>query len=81
MINHAVETPPQFYARFVGILYLIIIVGGLHAEAFVRQRLVVSGDPAVTANNILAHELLYPSGFAARVHHRDVQFAVGVHLL
>ena len=46
---------------------MIIIVGGLFAEAFVRQRLVVYRDPAATASNILAHELLYRLGFAARI--------------
>lgn len=67
MTNRTVETSPQVYARIAGVLYLVIIVGGLFAEAFVRQRLIVHGDPAATATNILAHELLFRQGFAAGV--------------
>jgi hypothetical protein len=55
---------PQVQARIAGFLYLIVIVGGAFAELFVRGRLVVHGDAAATAHNILAHPLLYRSGFA-----------------
>jgi len=61
------ETSPQIYARIAGFLYLIVIVGGIFAEVFVRGRLVVHGDPAATARNILTHELLYRMGFAAEI--------------
>lgn len=67
MIDRTVSTSPQFYARIAGILYLIIITGGIFAEIFVRQHLVVLWDPAATAANILAHEMLYRLGFAAGV--------------
>ena len=56
---------PQAYARTAGVLYLIVIAGGLFAEVFVRQRMVVANDAAATANNILAHEQLFRLGFAA----------------
>jgi hypothetical protein len=56
---------PRLYARIAGGLYLIVIVGGLFAEIFVRGRLVVPGDAAATAHNIMAHQLLYRMGFAA----------------
>lgn len=55
------------YARIAGILYLVVIIGGIFAEVFVLQQLVVHRDPAATAANILAHEMLYRSGFAAHV--------------
>jgi hypothetical protein len=67
MTNRTVETSPQTLARIAGVLYLIIIVGGIFAEIFVRQQLVVKGDPAATATNILAHEMLYRLGFASGV--------------
>lgn len=67
MTTRTVETSPQLYARIAGILYLIIIVGGIFAELFVRQQMVVNGDPAATATNILAHEMLYRLGFASGV--------------
>ena len=43
------EFSPQSCARIGGILYLLIIAAGLFAQAFVRDRLVVPGDAAVTA--------------------------------
>jgi hypothetical protein len=58
---------PRTKARIAGFLYLIVIVGGIFAQIGVRARLVVSGDAAATANNILAHELLYRLGFAVEV--------------
>jgi len=53
------ETPPGLKARAAGVLYLIIIIAAPFAEVFVRGRLIVSGDAAATATNILAHEPLY----------------------
>lgn len=61
------EVSPRVKARIAGFLYLIIIVGGIFAEIGVRGRLVVSGDAVATANNIVAHELLYRLGFAVEV--------------
>jgi len=58
------EASPRRYARIAGFLYLIVIVGGIFAELLVRGRLVVHGDAAATAHNILAHQLLYRCGFA-----------------
>jgi hypothetical protein len=61
------EMSPRTKARIAGFLYLIVILGGLFAELFVRGRLTVPGDAAATARNILAHQLLYRSGFAVEV--------------
>jgi hypothetical protein len=54
-------------ARIAGFLYVIVIVFGAFAELGVRGRLVVPGDPAATAQNILSHQTLYRLGFAAEV--------------
>ena len=43
MTTRTIEQSPQLYARIGGVLYLIIIVVGLFGEAFVRDRLIVSG--------------------------------------
>jgi Domain of unknown function (DUF4386) len=67
LTNRIRERSPRFQARIAGFLYLIVIVGGFFAEIFVRGRLVVHGDPAATAHNILTHELLYRAGFSAEV--------------
>jgi hypothetical protein len=59
------EVSPQVYARVAGILYLVIILAGMFAVIFVRDKLIVSGDPTATAHNIMAHELLWRFGIAA----------------
>jgi|SRR5208283_1840727 len=56
---------PRLSARIAGIFYLIVIVAAPIAQVFVRGRLVVYGDAAATATNILAHELLYRLAGAA----------------
>lgn len=63
----AVEASPRLKARIAGLLYLIVIVGGFFAEVLVRGKLVVHGDPAATAHNIMAHEMLYRWGFVAEL--------------
>ena len=58
---------PQFQARMAGGLYLINIVAGLFAIGYVSTTMVVPGDAAATARNILAHELLYRLGIVAHI--------------
>ncbi len=54
-------------ARLAGLLYLIVIACGLFGVGFVQGSLVVRGDAAATANNIIASESLYRLGFAAQL--------------
>lgn len=67
MTHHDTLAAPRAWARTAGALYLIVILGGIFAEVFVRGELIVWGDAAATAHNILAHEQLYRAGFAAGV--------------
>ena len=67
MTEQVSETSPRLKARIAGLLYLIVIVGGIFAEILVRGRLVVQGDATATAHNIVGHELLYRLGFAAEI--------------
>lgn len=64
MIRADTEVSPQLYARAIGVLYLIVIVVGFFAYGYVPGKL-VSADVAVTANNILAHALLWRAGVVA----------------
>ena len=59
------ETSPQSYARIAGLFYLLIIIAGAFAEALVRNKLVVYGDTAATANNIIHSEFLWKIGITA----------------
>jgi hypothetical protein len=47
-----------------GALFLLTVLMGVFAQGFVSERLVVSGDAAATATNILAHEPRFRLGFA-----------------
>ena len=59
MTDRAAQTTPLIYARIAGFLYLIIILSSIFNEIFVRSNLVVSGDAATTADNIMASEWLF----------------------
>ena len=54
---------PRFQARIAGVFYLFTAMTGF--SVLVRGRLVVYGDAAATATNILAHEPLFRLAFAA----------------
>lgn len=54
-------------ARSAGVLYLVVIVTAGFAEGFVRSRLVIDGNGAATANNLLLHEFLYRAGGVADI--------------
>lgn len=49
----------RLLSRIGGILYLYIIVAALFGEMYVRDRLIVPGDAAATASNILDSETLF----------------------
>ena len=64
MPNDATGISPQRYARIGGVLYLIIIAAGLSGELFVRGSLVVPGNAAATAANIVQSRYLWRAGIA-----------------
>ncbi|CAK6690040.1 DUF4386 domain-containing protein [Synechococcus sp. CBW1107] len=55
----------RLQARLAGALYLLIIVLAGFAEGYVRSSLVVPGQAASTASNILASPVLFRLGVAA----------------
>jgi hypothetical protein len=57
------ESSPSFRARMAGLFYLLMAVSGGLA-VFARRGLIVGGDAATTAANILAHESRYLLAFA-----------------
>jgi len=62
LMERIAETSPRRKARIAGVFYLLtFLTGGVAVPSF---RLVVSGDAAATATNILAHEPLFRLGFA-----------------
>jgi dolichyl-phosphate-mannose--protein O-mannosyl transferase len=63
MMERTREASPRPGARITGFVYLLYFLTAVLAEFLVRG-LVVSGDAAATANNILAHQALYRLGLA-----------------
>jgi hypothetical protein len=65
--TEAFERPPLFYARVAGFIYLFAMALGIFSQVFILGRIVVPGDAAATANNILASEGLFRLGIAVDV--------------
>src|SRR6266550_3811325 len=54
---------PKSLARVAGAFYLLTILTGAFAQGFVADKLVIFGDAATTANNILTQKSLFQWGF------------------
>lgn len=83
MTAQTIERSPQVYARIGGILYLMIIAAGAFGELFVRGTLIVSGNAAATAGNILASQSLWRAGIAGDilVHIFDIPLMLVLYLI
>jgi hypothetical protein len=79
MENQTTITSQYNAARLAGLLYLIAMATGLFAEFYVHfpSTLIVIGDAAKTASNIMANERLYHIGIANNI----ITFAIDVALI
>lgn len=67
MTSGSTVASPRTYARMGGLLYLFIIAAAAFGEIFVRNRLIVWGDAAATASNIVGAETLFRVGLAGEM--------------
>lgn len=65
MTEQITEASPRFKARMAGVFQLLEALTATFGEVIVLGRLVVAGNAASTAANILGHERLFWLGFAS----------------
>lgn len=53
--------------RFAGLLYVLMSILGFFAMGYVPDKLIVHGNAALTANNVVTHEMLFRLGIAAQL--------------
>jgi hypothetical protein len=76
MMDGISATSPRVKARIAGVLYLLGFLTGIFAQGYVSARLVVDGDAAVTATNILTHRGLFEWGFTVYLIEMTCQIAM-----
>jgi hypothetical protein len=62
MTNRISETSPHIYAKVAGFGLLLMFILAIFANFFVLEGLIVPGDAATTASNIMANEMLFRCG-------------------
>ncbi len=67
MTKNIVKSSSSFQARLAGWLYLLVIPLGIFGGLYVPSKLIVSGDAAATAANLLASESLFRLGIVSEL--------------
>jgi hypothetical protein len=63
MMERIADALPKSKARITGLVYLLYFLAAIFGQSMI-SRVVVSGDAAITANNLLAHQSVFRWGFA-----------------
>ena len=74
MSEPATEASASAKAKWVGIFEILEALTATYGQVIVLSKLIVSGNAAATATNILGHEALFRVGFASCL------FGVGFHI-
>ena len=67
MTNHTADASQQKAARVAGLAYILIIVLAILKVNFLESNLIISGNDAATANNIMANEFLFRIGVVSEI--------------
>jgi hypothetical protein len=65
MTTRTAETSPFLIARVAGFLYLLVIPLGIFGALYVPSKLIVPGNAAATARNLVASESLFRLGIVS----------------
>lgn len=72
------EFSPRRTARLTGLFFLLTILIGVLAQAFISERLIISGNAGRTAANILSNESMFRLGFTLYLIEMSCQIAMTV---
>jgi hypothetical protein len=77
-VDSSEDMSPRTKGRFAGAVYLLYVIAGIYAQAFVSDRLIVFSSAATTAANIVAHQATYRLGFTVYLLEMAGQIATAV---
>ena len=78
MTSRISSSSPRFLARLIALFFLLTIVAGIFAQAFVSERLVDFSNAAATATNITTHGGLFRLGFTVYLIEMTCQITAAV---
>ena len=76
-MTYSIDPEQIKWARIIGLAYLFVLVPAIFAEFYVLGQIIVDGNAAETARNIVAHESLFRLGLASNL----IVFAADVFLV
>ena len=77
-MNTVAQSSPRSLGRAAALFFLLTLLGGIFAQGFVSDRLIVGSDAAATARNILKHKTLFQFSFTVFLLEMACQIATTV---
>lgn len=77
-MDRITQSSPRLLARYAALFFVLTLAGGIFAQGFVSDRLVVGSDAAATAVNILRDKALFRFSFTVFILEMASQVATSV---